>query len=71
MSYQIFDGCRVTKKGSAITVDIHWWHDHGLKLLPSDLDSAHDFDMLNRVVKLFSPETRGAPILYPDGTDVV
>ena len=60
ISCQIFDGCRVTKKGSAITVDVHWWPDHGLKLIPSGLDSAQDFDVLNQIVKLFRPETRGA-----------
>jgi len=60
ISCQIFDGCRVTKKGSAITVDVHWWPDHGLKLIPSGLETLRDHDTLDKALRLFRPETRGA-----------
>jgi len=60
ISCQIFDGCRVTKKGSALTVDVHWWHDHGLKFISSGLETVRDHDTLDQALRLFRPETRGA-----------
>ncbi len=57
--YKIHNACRITKKGSKMTVDVHWWPDHDFFFTIIGFDPAADFDSLALLQKLFKPETRG------------
>jgi hypothetical protein len=61
--WHLFNACRITKKGSKVTVDVHWWPDHGRKVTISNLTpagpSAADLEVINQAVKFFRVETRG------------
>jgi hypothetical protein len=55
-----FNGYRVTHKNGWGMV-IHWWPSHGFIFTVKSFNPERDFDSLARFLKLFKPETRGAP----------
>ena len=40
---------------------MHWWPSHDLIFTVTGFDPARDFQSLEQFLKLFKPETRGAP----------
>ncbi len=61
--WHLFNACRITKKGSKVTVDVHWWPDHGRLITVRNLSSAGasaaDLEVINQAIKFFRDETRG------------
>jgi hypothetical protein len=68
--WHLFNACRITKEGSKVTVDVHWWPDHGRKITISNLTpagpSATDLKVISQAIKFFRVETRGSGKITED-----
>jgi hypothetical protein len=58
-SWTLANGYRIAHK-SGLLLFVHWWPSHGFKTEITNLEP-EGFALVNKILKLFKPETRGAP----------
>jgi hypothetical protein len=58
--WTLFNGYHVTHV-TGWSMIMHWWPSHNLIFTVRDFEPTRDFQSLEQFLKLFKPETRGAP----------